>query len=124
MAAARHRLDSTRQLWLPLSNVIAPRPTGLEREDPQIALLAIGVEELHRRFLRRNLQLLRDCHQSAVVADLLAWIREPPRRLCRPFSFQACLRCEDPRLDLDTMRALVLAEQRRRIRQTGRVRAA
>ena len=60
MAAVRHRLDSTRQLWLPLSNAIAPRPPGLERENPQTALLAIGVEELHRRFLRRNLQLLRD----------------------------------------------------------------
>lgn len=124
MAAVRHRLDSTRQLWLPLSNAIAPRPPGLERENPQTALLAIGVEELHRRFLRRNLQLLRDCHQPAVVADLLAWIREPPRRLCRPFSFQACLRCEDPRLDPDTMQALVLAEQRRRIRLASRGRAA
>jgi len=70
-------------------------------------------EELHVWFLFRHLRLLADPLIGPVErADLLDWLMAeatPPE----PFSFIACARAYDPRIDPAVLRELILTQLRR-----------
>ena len=78
------------------------------------AWLETHTEELHVWLLFRHLRLLADPLVGAdEQADLLEWLLADPTPP-QPFSFIACARAYDPRIDPATLRALFLAQWRRR----------
>lgn len=66
-------------------------------------------QEMHVRFLKRNLELLRDTNTSEEERqDIMNWVLQPRKRRLRVFSFQACLNMYDPRCDFYEARYQVL----------------